>query len=255
MEINKDVLYPYLLYDSPIPYGNIILYPVLMKDILSFQLFTSSITVRKNSVFSDKKIIKMTYLDFLFYCHNNNKLSEEYKIKDLPFWYEYSYELLKLVCKDQEVLVGKEYGSFMINGIEINSDIFDVLRKIIIIQNDIDFDINEFMNYEAEQALNKARNLLEKDNSTIEDYIDSYAIATKSRNDEIMNLSIRKFNRYIKRLNMYDDYKISMSASMSGMVTFKNPIRHWMIMLENKDRYETVKTNSEEFNEIKDKIG
>lgn len=255
ININKDTLYPFLLYNYPIPLGNTLLYPVKMKDILNFQTLSSSITVRKNSVFSDKNILKMTYLDFLFYCNKNFELAEQYKIKELPFLYEWCHELLKLVFKEQEVYIGKDYGAFMVNDLEIDSELFDAIRKIIIIQNDIDFDIDEFINFEAEQALNRARNLLDKDSSTIEDYIDSYVVATKSSDKEVSELTIRKFYRYIRRINMFEDYKICQSASMSGMVTFKNPISHWMIQIERNDKYDNVKTSSEEFNDIKDKIG
>ena len=79
MDINNDSLYQYLLYSSPIYYTeDLILHPVKMGDILDFNLYKSSITVRKNSIFPVKKIIKMSYLDFLFYCHNNVDLAKEY---------------------------------------------------------------------------------------------------------------------------------------------------------------------------------
>ena len=85
MHITKDNMYEYLLYSDPFPYTkDLILYPISMKDILSFSVFKSSIIVRKNSIFPVKKIIKMTYLDFLFYCHNNFELAKEFKMPLLP---------------------------------------------------------------------------------------------------------------------------------------------------------------------------
>lgn len=256
MVINKDVLFSYLLYNDPIKYTpRITLYPVTMKNIIDFQILQRSITIRKDSIFPEKNILKMSYLDFLFYCHNNFELAETYKMNELPYYYSYALELLKLVCRDQEVLINTNEGMFQINGEVIDSDAFDDLRRIIIIQNNIDFQIDEFVHYDAEQALLKARDLLNKDKSTIEDYIDAYAVATKSTDEEIANLTIRKFNRYIDRINMYDNYKIVSTASMSGMVTMKNPIKHWMSTINDKDQFDDVKTSEEEFGEIKGKIG
>ena len=84
VKINKDMLLPNLIYNKPVKYTDkIVLYPVTMNDVISFQLLSQSITVRKNSVFHDKKIIKMTYLDFLLYCLNNVELEQEYNIPEL----------------------------------------------------------------------------------------------------------------------------------------------------------------------------
>ena len=72
VEISKDMLYPSLLYNKPVKYDDYItLYPVTMNDVIMFNLLSQSITVRKNSTFRDKKIIKMTYLDFLIYASGN----------------------------------------------------------------------------------------------------------------------------------------------------------------------------------------
>lgn len=256
VEINEDLLRNDLIYSEPIKYSEkITLYPVKMKDVFKFQQLSTSITIRKNSIFLDKNILKMTYLDFLFYCHNNKELANNYKLPFLPYVYQFAYELLKLVCAGQNISVGNNKGAFMINDEVITPEIFDDLRRIIIIQNDMDFDIDEFINYDTEQELMKAQSILEdqnKEKSTIEDYIDSLVIALKYTDEEIKNLTIRKFWRYINRINMYDSYKMCQTGAMSGMITFKDPIKHWMTIIEKKDKYEDVKTSEDE---IKNKVG
>lgn len=253
MEINEDILYPFLIYNDPIRYTkNVTLYPVKMENIFEFQQYVQSITIRKDSIFPVKNILKMTYLDFLFYCHNNLELSEEYKLNFLPYWYQWAHKLLMLVCKDQEVLIGTGQALFSINGEIITPEKFDDLRRIIIIQNDVDFDIDEFINYDTEQELIKAQNTLSKEKATIEDYIDAYAVVMKASDSEIKNLTIRKFWRHIKRINMHENYTISKISSMSGMVTFKNPIQHWMVQIEKDDRYSSVKTSEQE---LENKVG
>ena len=158
MEINKDMLLPNLIYNKPVKYTDkIVLYPVTMNDVISFQLLSQSITVRKNSVFHDKKIIKMTYLDFLLYCLDNVELEQEYNIPELSHYYIYAIQLLQLCCKDADIKINQQTGQIMVNDEVITSQIFDDLRRIIIIQNDIDFDIDEFLNYDTEQRLLKAQ--------------------------------------------------------------------------------------------------
>ena len=64
MKISKDTLLSYLIYNDPFQYNeHITLYPITMKDVILFQSLTCSITVRKNSIFHSKKIIKMALAD------------------------------------------------------------------------------------------------------------------------------------------------------------------------------------------------
>ena len=80
---NKDTLAPFLLYSQPIPFNEqITLYPITMKNIMEFQMYSRSITFRKDSRFGIKEIIKMTYLDFLFYAMLHPELSE--LVEDTP---------------------------------------------------------------------------------------------------------------------------------------------------------------------------
>lgn len=254
-KINKDMLISYLIYNKPIKYDEYItLHPVTMNDIITFQILTKSITLRKNSIFRNKKIIKMTYLDFLLYAFNNIELEKEYEISELSQYYIYAIQLLQLCCKDSKVEINQDNGQIVINGEIVTPEIFDDLRRIIIIQNDIDFDIDEFLNYDTEQALNKARKDNEKNNSnvSIEDYIDSLIIAMNTTEERVMNMTIRKFWRYIKRYQLHENYTIAKTGECSGMVTFKEPIQHWMISLEVKDKYKDLKVNE---NELRSKMG
>lgn len=244
--INENI-YECLLYSSPYHYTNdLVLYPVLMKDILTFSVLKSSIIVRKNSIFPVKKIIKMTYLDFLFYSHNNFELAEEFKMPALPSYYSFAFKLLKLVFKGQEVKVNSARGGFMINGIEITPEQFEDIRRIIILQNGIDFDIDEFINRDTEEALLRAQEASAgKDNSTLEDYIDSVCLGMGISEADVREMSIRKFWRYVKRISKRDIFNIMKSAESSGMVKFKEPVEYWMSDIETKDRFEEVKTDTQ----------
>lgn len=255
VEIKKETLFPLLIYNKPVKYTeNIILYPVTMNDIVTFQALSQSITVRKNSTFHEKQIIKMTYLDFLLYCLGNEELEKQYKIIGLSQYFFYAIQLLQLCCRDAEIKLNQQTGQIIINGEVITPQIFDDLRRIIIIQNDIDFDIDEFLNYDTEQRLIKAQQHLDRDNNkaNIEDYIDSLVIAMHTTEDRIMNMTIRKFWRYIKRYNLHENYTIMRTGECSGMVSFKEPIKHWMVSLEEEDKYKHLKVDE---NELRSKIG
>lgn len=253
--INKDLLMPELMYNKPVHYNeSIIVYPVTMEHVLAFNTLKSSILVRKNSTFRDKKIIKMTYLDFLIYCIGNNELEQEYKIDHLSSYFSYALKLLQLCCKDAEFKINNQTFQIYIDNELITPQIFDDLRRIIIIQNDIDFDIDEFLHYDTEQRLLKAQkdSNKDKDNANIEDYIDSLVIAMNTTEDRIMNMTIRKFWRYIKRYQLHENYTIAKTGESTGFVKYKEPIKHWMISLDEEDKYAHLKADE---GEIRSKIG
>ena len=251
VEISKDTLFPYLIYNKEIKYNeHITLYPIKMKDIITFQQYQMSLTLRKDAIFQDKQIIKMGYLEFIKYACRNDELAQKYNMPLLPFYYDFIIGILQLTCgEDVEIKYNTSTLDFSINDFLVTDEVFDDLRKIIIIQNDIDFDIDEFMNIDTVKALEKAREFEAKKNkekADIEDYIDSIIIGLKVTEEYVSNLTIRKFWRYIKRINKHEEYEACRSGQMSGMVTFKEPIQHWMTSIEVTDKYENLKTDEEE---------
>ena len=251
VEISKDTLFPYLIYNKEIKYNeHITLYPIKMKDIITFQQYQMALTLRKDAIFQDKQIIKMGYLEFIKYACRNDELAQKYNMPLLPFYYDFIIGILQLTCgEDVEIKYNTSTLDFSINDFLVTDEVFDDLRKIIIIQNDIDFDIDEFMNIDTVKALEKAREFEAKKNkekADIEDYIDSIIIGLKVTEEYVSNLTIRKFWRYIKRINKHEEYEACRSGQMSGMVTFKEPIQHWMTSIEVTDKYENLKTDEDE---------
>ena len=251
VEISKDTLFPYLIYNKEIKYNeHITLYPIKMKDIITFQQYQMALTLRKDAIFQDKQIIKMGYLEFIKYACRNNDLAQKYDMPLLPFYYDFVIGVLQLTCgEDVKIKYNTSTLDFSVNDFTVTDEVFDDLRKIIIIQNDIDFDIDEFINIDTVKALEKAREFESKKNkekADIEDYIDSLIISLKVTEEYISNLTIRKFWRYIKRINKHEEYEACRSGQMSGMVTFKEPIQHWMTSIEVTDKYENLKTDEDE---------
>lgn len=251
MKINKDLLFPYIIFNKEFVYNEFItVYPIKMKDIVAFQQYQNALTLRKDSIFNDKKIIKMGYLEFIKYACMNEELSEKYEIPLLQFYYYFVIEMLRLACGEgTEITYNKENLDFYINGFNITEEVFDDLRRIIIIQNDIDFNIDEFMNIETIKALEKAREFEEKkrkEKSGIEDYIDSLIVSMKFTEEYVANMTIRKFWRYIRRINMHEEYMACHTGEMGGMVTFKEPLKHWMSGNDEEDKYKNLKADEDE---------
>lgn len=255
MIYNKDTLSPFLLYSKPIPFNEkITLYPISMEYVMEFQMYSRAITFRKDSRIGNKQIIKMTYLDFLFYAMLHPELSELVEdTPDIGKFFFYTINLLGLACKGQPIDINDE-GHIRINEYEINADEFDDIRRIIILQNGIDFDIDEFLNYETEKRLQKAQRDINKGNDTvtIEDYIDSLCMVLQVSEQSIKDMSIRKFWRLIKRHELHETYTIMKTGECSGMVKFKEPVKHWMRSIEEEDKYAHLKANEDE---LKGKIG
>ena len=55
-----------LYFDEPIPYKELLIYPITMKDYLEFHWLVNCLLIDKNSV-PDVNVISMSYLRFLYY--------------------------------------------------------------------------------------------------------------------------------------------------------------------------------------------
>ena len=255
-QVTKQSMFPFLIFNKAFPYNNFItLHPVKMKDIMIFQQYQMALMLRKDSIFREKHIVKMPYLDFIKYACRNTELAQDYNLPLLPFYYDFIIGMLQIVCRDTaQVTYNSSTLDLSINGFQVTNDVFDDLRKIIILQNDIDFDIDDFTNIDTIRALEKAREFEQKKNdetADIEDYIDSLVITMNVTEEYVSNMTIRKFWRYIKRINKHDEYEACRAGQMSGMVTFKEPLKHWMTSLEVTDKYKDLKTDE---NELRSKI-
>ena len=71
-----------LYYDKPIPYKELLIYPVTMKDYLSFHWLISCLLLDKNSI-PDIDIISMSYLRFLYHEAAEKEAPYVYMIKML----------------------------------------------------------------------------------------------------------------------------------------------------------------------------
>lgn len=231
------------IYDEPVEYRNLTLYPATVRDYLSFYFFSECFTMDKNSI-NDVKIISMTYIDYMYMMNTDDK----------PY-VAYFDAILKIVTRNPELKVSygkneKGKAVFVIDGETFSANDFEEIKKIICEYNSIELP-DETIQKEIRDSMEKARDLRNNTKmASLEDQIVCVLISTNLRLETIYDLPIRKFIKILERADAKLHYEIYLSASMSGMVEFKDKsfIKHWMSDLT-KPKLDLVP-----FDEIKDTV-
>ena len=240
----------YITYDLPVPYKNIKIYPVMVKDYLYFSSYSDCLSFEKN-VIPDAKIISMTNLEYVYHLAQKK---DEGKLLYL-MWFD---RILSICLKDEKTFENIETSLkrykyddesgkpvFVINETVYTSQDFDEIRKIICRQNLVELP-DTSISKEVRDSLEKAKEYKNKianvKYGSFEDYIISLATVTGWTYEYIYSMSARKFIKSIRRLDNFIHYKIYLTASMSGMVKFedKSFIKHWLTDIENENKYADV---------------
>ncbi len=232
-----------LYFDEPIPYKELLIYPITMKDYLEFHWLVNCLLIDKNSV-PDVNVISMSYLRFLYY---------QSVVKEEPYVYMVKLLLCMVLHLDFSEKMSfyineKDKAFFTIKDVEYNADDFDEIVKIIFEQNCIQA-IDNTISKEVRDALEKAEEYKMRQNKqkmcSLEEQMICVLISTPLKMEDIYKLSIRKFEKILQRVDAKLHYQIYLSASMSGMVKFENEnaIQHWMNDLSEKDKYADVKVD------------
>lgn len=238
----------YINYDLPIPYRNIEIYPVTVKDYLLFSYFSECLTVEKNLI-PDVKIITMSDLEFLFYSTEDGSTNHPYL-----FWFD---RILQICLRDdksfeliEESIKRYKYDEkgkpFFMIGDEVYTAVdFEKIKAIICNQNLVELP-DTTISKEVRDSLEEARKYKERLSGGVpgsfEDYMVSLTIATGWTLEYVYSMTIRKFIKSIRRLDSLIHYKIYLSATMSGMVTFKDTsfVKHWLLGSADEDKYKDV---------------
>lgn len=248
MELIKEVI-----FDLPVKYKNLLLYPVRVKEISEFSNFSGCLRTEKNNI-PDINIITMTELEYLYWATKENKKT--------PYIYMLD-RLLALILKDEESFNNPlesmsryKYDSegnpyFVIGDDEYNSVDYEKIKEIIANQNMVELP-DENMAKEVRDSLEEARRYKARlygstTSGTLEDYIISVAISTGWSLEYIYDMTIRKFQKAMSRMDNLIHYKIYLTASLTGMTQFKDKsiIKHWLSNLESKDKYSDVSLSLE----------
>ena len=235
-------------FDLPVKYKNLLLYPVRVRQISEFTVFSECLKTEKNNI-PDANIIMMTELKYLYWATEQNEKTPYIYMLDrllsLVLRDEDSFgDMLKSISRYKYTPDGKPF--FMIGDDKYDSKDYEKIKKIIAEQNMIDLP-DENISKEVKDSLEKARRYKAKIHgggapASLEDYIIAVAISTGWSLEYIYDMTIRKFQKAMSRMDNLIHYKIYLTASLSGMVDFKDKsiIKHWLSNLDSKDKYSDV---------------
>lgn len=134
----------------------------------------------------------------------------------------------------------------MYNNIMINSEDFDEIRKLIMLQNDIKpqhYDAQtEKLLYEMKAKLRTTR--ASKSDTDFEDLITVVSYCMNKNQEEMEKLTIRRFNRYLDIVMKKDDYYLYKQLELSGMIKMKSDLPHWINHYEPKGKFDDVLVDS-----------
>jgi len=244
-----------LTFDEPIIYRDLNIYPVRLRDYYAFYGYADCFLTDKNSI-PDAKVISMKELEYLHYITQKEK-------SEKPYIYFFD-RILSLCLRDNDSFENPQKSIvrfylykdlhnpyFLINNKKYYDSDYKNIKRIICMQNLVDLpdeNISKDVRDSLENALSY-KNKSDENPATLEDYIISLSVVTGWKLEYIYEMSIRKFIKSVRRFDHYMHYKIFMSASMSGMVEFKDKsvIKSWLSGLEKKDKYKDVSLGLEEF--------
>lgn len=278
-QIKSDIRLSFSVFQKPIKYKELFLYPITMQYYEFAQILFSCLVQRKNSS-GDIKAISMSYFDYLFY------LAEKGEIQ----YIEFLLQLLLIILKKERY--AKTNGEFiMINNRPLenivffasenkknkfgvlkqnidlskefsfenyydiyNSSDFNKIRDIICEQNDIELP-DETLSKEVLEEIEQAEKFLYKDiretMGTLEDKINSLIVVGNVSRNEIMNMSIKNFNNCLERISMYINYNLStiLAPNMDKKARDKmsKECSTWLAKRKKISRYDRVKIDLDTF--------
>lgn len=228
----------YATFDQPYTYvsadkkSTLKIYPALLKDIFMVMYLSNVLTIDKNSI-PDAKVIQMSYLEYL--------ITEEKKNPDFGYMKMLGW-LLTIVLKDENLTLrygfdDKKKPVIILNNNVFSAKDFEEIRQIICFQNEIEIP-DDRVAKEIRDAAKLAAEIRRKNSGMkhagLEDQIIAVSISTGIPIEDVYNVTIRKFNKMLARIDHKLHYEIYLSASMSGFVKFKdkNAIKHWLADLD-----------------------
>lgn len=238
----------YYVFDDPIPFKKLLLYPVRIRDYYEFLSCASCLMLEKNSIRDPAmavKSISMSYLEYMYFIST----------KENNFVLLFKWMMSIVLNKRDEFNMNIGYDKnekpfFEINGEIYNSDDFDQLRQIIAEQNGLDLP-NEKIQKDVRDKLEEARRLKQKISNSktadFEEQLTALSIYSGIKLEDIYKMTIRKFTMAIQRANQMIMSQIYLTASMSGFVTFKDKsvLQGWLADLNSVDKYADVKMSVE----------
>lgn len=258
----------YFQFDKPIPFkGSLVIYPVITQNYNTFLRTSDCLTLNKNDTTEGILMTHLDFLlnkienaetgqywkvkfwkllEIIFHIENGircNQCQKIISVSDFLKKAEQAQETGELKCDDcgssnfEEVIryisnSQTNRKELMVNGVKITAKDFERLRQIVMYQNFPDYQDDSWVDPEIREDQRLKQELLAKKGSggsaSLERKIVAIASQTNYKLNEVLELPMRKF---IILLGMIDDvitYQADRTGVMSGMVTLKKPLEHWL---------------------------
>lgn len=128
-----------------------------------------------------------------------------------------------------------------ISGVE-----FDDFRQLVMLQNDIK---SEHYSPKIEKMLNETKMKLNSvnkkgENLSLEDLITAVAYTTHIKPEDMYEMTIRRFNRFLYITKNKDDYYLYKQLELSGNIELKTDLPYWIKHYEPVGKYDDVLINN-----------
>ena len=135
--------------------------------------------------------------------------------------------------------------------ISFNDKEFDEIKSIICYMNDIDTTVIDPMwEVELKKASENMAKINAKQNSpNLEDLIDAVSLMLGKLPSDIMDMTVRRFDRILELELNKEDYVLCRQAELNG-TKFKRPLTHWIKAYKPKGRYEGAQNTSESIQDV-----
>lgn len=232
----------YFATDEPVPYKlkynntEILIHPIKVRNWSEFSSCMDCISYDRAEL-NDVDIIRMSYLEFLFYLHKNgDKIINLYSLSVIL-----KYSLMEnLISMEEEngkprLAILDETTKMEIDG-SIKAEIkylitpneFDEIRKIILFQNMSDYDDVE-LSPDVKKIMEDYYSLVNNGTRKVATEEKMCLVGNSSglSKKEILSMTYRDFDMRFNLLIDEIEYKINKSAELNG-VTFKTKTEHFM---------------------------
>lgn len=203
----------------------LLIYPVSMSDYFLFYSCISVFLLEKDKI-PDPNIISMSYLDYIFYLKDHDKKGQTYMdmlVTLLHLCFKIDYPDIRYKKNDSGNII------LVLNGIEVNKKDFDIIRRIICYQNMPDYD-DTYIDPQLKQDLEEMNKMKNKElgTTTLERQKICVAKEYGYKLSELNELTIRKFVLMLQIADAQLHYQIYRTGECSGLVSFKEPITHYL---------------------------
>lgn len=263
------IIEPYRAFDAPVPYKELLLYPVQAQDYYKFMSSVGVLGIQKNRT-PDVRIIQMSYLQFVFGLILNDvewrkkfidimqlclkvEVAElsNHRIQRGSFWNEMGADrelIFHLNGYEVDFIDRNERIFIRLNGVELSSAEFDELIRYIHFQNVYDY-FDDFINDDVREVIEKFYSMKNKDivPPTFEQKIISVMSALGVTKPQVATMTMISVEQLFHSVVRRTDYMIEHNYRAHAMTDKPLPdIEHWAYK-SNKERFSEVFVNADSF--------